>query len=42
MTAPVGQPVPAAPVEAPPGGPSAPAPQGTPDIGTLLSQLAGQ
>ena len=41
MTAPVGQPVPAAPVEAPPGGPS-PAPQGTPDIGTLLSQLAGQ
>ena len=41
MTAPVGQPVPAAPVEAPPGGPSAPQ-QGTPDIGTLLSQLAGQ
>ena len=41
MTAPVGQPVPAVPVEAPPGGPS-PAPQGTPDIGTLLSQLAGQ
>ena len=41
MTAPVGQPVPAAPVEAPPGGPSAPQ-EGTPDIGTLLSQLAGQ
>ena len=41
MTAPAEQPVPAAPVEAPPGGPS-PAPQGTPDIGTLLSQLAGQ
>ena len=42
MTAPVGQPVPAAPVEAPPGGPSAAPQQGTPDIGTLLSQLAGQ
>ena len=42
MTAPVGQPVPAAPVEAPPGGPSQAPEQGTPDIGTLLSQLAGQ
>jgi hypothetical protein len=42
MTAPVGQPVPAAPVEAPPGGPSQAPQQGTPDIGTLLSQLAGQ
>jgi hypothetical protein len=42
MTVPGEQPVPVAPVEAPPGGPSAPAPQGTPDIGTLLSQLAGQ
>jgi hypothetical protein len=42
MTAPVGQPVPSAPVEAPPGGPSPAPQQGTPDIGTLLSQLAGQ
>jgi hypothetical protein len=41
MNAPAEQTVPAAPVVAPPGGPTSPEQGQQPDLGTLLSQLAG-